>query len=163
MNERLWVSKPSWNCQWCWCWDWDAAGHTWRALAVPLAEQALFQSLAPRLSDGRQIRLNVAGLKRLACRTILTDLEAVVQIALAHSCLRHRSFARGPDCVPPTATEPVFDTANATHLGKKRKLCSIKDVDLYCLFTFFFVTKNPTWCTKHLVMLIFFLLKCVCW
>lgn len=70
----------------------DAAGHTWRVLAVPWAELALFPSLAPCLSDGRQIRLNVAGLKSLACRTILTDLESVVKIALARSCLQQRSF-----------------------------------------------------------------------
>lgn len=89
----LWVSKPSWTCHWCCHCDCDAAGHTWRALAVPLAELALFPSLTPRLSDGRQIRLNVAGLKCLPCQTILTDLESVVKIALARSCLQHRSFA----------------------------------------------------------------------
>lgn len=182
---RFWVfSEPSWSCLWCRSWDWDAAGHTWRALAVPRAELALFPSLAPRLSDGRQIRLNVAGLKSLACRTILTDLESVVKITLARSCLQHRSFA-GDQIVfhlqlmnlslklqmlytsakNDAASCMLISIVNHPQLGKKVGIETSSWEILNVLEGFRRpdqTEKLPTWFIEYLLMLTFFILKWVC-
>lgn len=87
-----------------------------------------FPSQHSPLSDGRQIRLNVAGLKHLARQTILTDLESAEK-------LLWRDFVYS---IEVSQGEIVFhlqlmnwlDIANARHLGEK--LCSILYVDLYC-------------------------------